>query len=73
MIGHAVRWSTRGDGFGGLKYGKWHWTTDENFTICGLVIRLANTRGSFLPDTDDMIERVDCVHCIRKLEDTWER
>jgi hypothetical protein len=63
---HATRWAGRR-----LKrmfawdWTKWHATEDASMTLCGLPIRLAIEGGTFLPETDDGFEKVDCKKCLK--------
>jgi len=65
---HACRWATQSSRILGMHWGKWHWTEDAMQTICGFPVRIANERGSFLPDTDDDPKRVDCKNCLDKIQ-----
>ncbi len=61
---HAVRWARRElKRLFTLDYTKWHGTADSKFTLCGIPIPLG-LRGTFFPETDDDINRVDCKRCI---------
>jgi len=62
---HAVRWARRYlHRMMALDYTKWHATRDANLTLCGCSIPLAINGGTFLPETDDELSRVDCKRCI---------
>lgn len=64
---HAVRWASS-KGLLDYNWTKWHWTTNSNSTLCGRLIRLANNSGSFLPETDDLQDKVTCKRCRAKLD-----
>lgn len=68
---HAVRWSRR-EVRHELEYSKWHWTLDAQQTLCRIPIPLG-LAGTFLPDTDDEIERIDCRKCLRILGKSQKR
>jgi hypothetical protein len=64
----AVRWYRRRTMGGVLPdWTRWHWTEDGLFTVCGWAIPLAIDGGSFVPETDSRMGRVDCQNCRRKL------
>jgi len=66
--GHAVRWATRSKGrapFQEPRWTKWHATSDDCQTRCGLPIIIA-TSAAFTPETDDE-SRVDCHGCLQQL------
>lgn len=69
MEPHAVRWATSKNRFrpDGLAWGKWHWTVDASLTLCGVPIVIGSERGSFLPNTDERIEKVNCKKCLLKM------
>jgi hypothetical protein len=64
---HAVRWATS-KGLLDYNFTKWHWTNDCSKTLCGRRIRLANEKGTCLPETDDSQETVTCKYCKKKLK-----
>ena len=59
---HAVRWATS-KGMFDYNWTKWHYTVDSNKTLCGRIIRLANEKGTFLPETNMCEDIVDCKYC----------
>jgi hypothetical protein len=62
---YAVRWARRMLAWcNEPDWTKWHWTEDGVETLCRWPIRLG-AEGSFLPETDEAVERVDCLHCRR--------
>ena len=64
---HAVRWARRElKREESLDYTKWHYTVDASFTACHRPIPIG-LEGTFLPETDDLLERVDCLLCQRVL------
>lgn len=66
---HAVRWARRAlKRLMTLDYTKWHATRDGDFTFCGILIPIG-LRGTFLPETDDWMGRVDCLRCLASLWD----
>lgn len=65
---HAVRWYNRRDRYGNPQWTKWHYTTDALTTACGRYVNLAIEGGSFLPDTDENLDKVDCKYCKNKLD-----
>jgi hypothetical protein len=60
--GHAVRWARR-KVRGELQYGRWHATSDGRYTACNWSIPLG-LPGTFLPETDEDLSRVDCTFCV---------
>jgi len=65
---HAVRWATRElKRLMDLDYTKWHYTNDASFTVCGLSIPVGNDNGTFLPETDDEVSRVNCKKCLGRI------
>ena len=65
---HAVRWVV-GERLGGMMqiYSRWHWALNESWTACGRPIAMG-TKLSFLPETNDKIEKVECKQCRSKLD-----
>lgn len=63
---HAVRWARR-TVRNEYEWTRWHWTKDTLLTLCDVPIALANEGGTFLPDTDDDINVVDCKRCLRRV------
>ena len=64
---HAVRWARR-KVRNEYQWTKWHWTENSMMTLCQVPISLAHEGGTFLPDTDDDIDTVDCHNCLLILE-----
>jgi hypothetical protein len=62
---HSVRWAL-GKCDNEFVYGKWHYTTDAQFTLCGVCIPLATGYGTFLPDTDDNPNKITCKKCLKQ-------
>jgi len=65
---HAVRWYNRKDKYNNPQWTKWHYTEDSTKTACGRYIGMAISGGSFLPDTDDNLDRINCQQCKNKLD-----
>jgi len=64
---HAVRWARRKlKRLMTLDYTKWHGTKDAQLTFCGRPIPLG-LEGTFLPETDDDLTRMDCKRCVAHL------
>ena len=59
---HAIRWASRKTDTG-WRYTKWHLAKNANTTLCNLPIRIAIDGGSFLPETNDDLEMVECKRC----------
>jgi hypothetical protein len=64
---HSVRWAL-GTCNNEFIYGKWHYTTDSQYTLCGSSIPLATAHGTFFPDTDEDAGKITCKKCIRHYE-----
>lgn len=65
---HAVKWQN-GQMMGGIVqfWSKWHWTTNSERTLCGAIIPVAGQWRRMLPVTDERQEKVECKHCLRRL------
>lgn len=64
---HAVRWARQEPRRGGeMRYTRWHWTDDGDFTACRRPIPLG-LAGTFFPETDAAPERITCVTCRQRL------
>lgn len=61
----AVRWARR-EVRREPEWSKWHWSEDGDHTLCGHPVLLMG-EAAMLPDTDDDPDRVDCVHCLRRM------
>jgi len=64
LLGHAVRWARRRVR-NYPDYTKWHYTEDDNFTICGFPIILAVE--TFFPEIEEL-EKVNCKKCLKALK-----
>ena len=66
---YAVRWAQRFM-WGGIKvkYTKWHWTKDSDFTLCGHPVVILPDRCPVMPQTDGDPATVECSRCRLLLE-----
>lgn len=64
----AVRWARRElKRLADMDYTKWHASYgDGSFTLCGLCVPIG-LAGTFLPETEDELQKVSCRKCTRLL------
>lgn len=66
---YAVRWSRRYlKRLMSQEFTKWHGAGSyggDCWTICGIPIPLAIADGTFVPETDDDLSKINCRNCLR--------